>query len=83
MTIYWTLQIPGHPTEVGFGSPIEFIHWLNQKNLPHNAGPDWITDLLGHENPNGTTGFVQQYHGKPVWTLTWGQPQPGVHENTV
>jgi hypothetical protein len=83
MKIYWTLQIPDLPREVGFGSPVEFIRWLNSKNLRHSASADWIIDLLGHEEPDGTTIYTHEHSGKPVWTLSWGRPQVGVHDNTV
>lgn len=83
MLLYWTLEISGEPREIGLGPPSKFIRWLYAKKLPHTGPEDWISDMLGNESPEGTTSYVFVSEGKPVWTLTWGNPQPGVHNIAI
>jgi hypothetical protein len=83
MLLYWTLQITGEPREVGFGPPSKFIRWLYAKKLPHTGREDWISDMLGNESADGNTSYVFVSEGKTVWTLTWGNPQPGVHDMAI
>jgi hypothetical protein len=80
MNIYWTLQVLDEPIEIGQGSPSSFVRWLYAKKLPHNGPADWMSEMLGNEGPGATTSYAFVSEGRHAWTLTWGEPQPGVHD---
>jgi hypothetical protein len=79
--IYWTLQVPDQPTEVGFGDKNQFINWLAQRELGRTAPADWIVDVLADQMPDAVSRYTHCPGGVTLWSLTWGAPQAGAHDS--
>lgn len=79
--IYWTLELPDKPTEIVYGSRQDLSSWLKNRQLCRRAPTDWIIDVLGDAAVTERFTYTHMPGEEPLWTLTWGKPVQGVHQD--